>query len=81
MYTHLGLQDAVEEMTRLQDLVRAREEQERMDGENSAADDEGSSMVIYGFGLLYYGLSGIIRQLLSIYPKNLWYQVYPLQTH
>ena len=27
-------------------LERAREEQERMDGENSAADDEGSSMVI-----------------------------------
>lgn len=46
VYTHLGLQDAVEEMTRLQDLERAREEQERMDGENSAADDEGSSMVI-----------------------------------
>ncbi len=65
VYTHLGLQDAVEEMTRLQDLERAREEQERMDG----------------FGLLYYGLSGIIRRLLSIYPKNLWYQVYPLQTH
>lgn len=45
VYTHLGLQDAVEEMTRLQDLERAREEQERMDGENSA-DDEGSRMVI-----------------------------------
>ena len=27
VYTHLGLQDAVEEMTRLQDLERAREEQ------------------------------------------------------
>ena len=35
VYTHLGLQDAVEEMTRLQDLERARAEQERMDGEDN----------------------------------------------
>ena len=45
VYTHLGLQDAVEEMTRLQDLERAREEQERMDGENSD-DGEAGTMVI-----------------------------------
>ena len=47
VYTHLGLQDAVEEMTRLQELERAREEQERMDGENSNRDGaDGDSMVI-----------------------------------
>ena len=48
VYTHLGLQDAVEEMTRLQDLERAREEQERMDGEASTSidEDEGSIMAI-----------------------------------
>ena len=48
VYTHLGLQDAVEEMTRLQDLERAREEQERMDTKTPDQDsgDEGSIMVI-----------------------------------
>lgn len=40
--------NAVKEMTRLQDLERARMEQEKMDGENSVSTDEddGSSMVI-----------------------------------
>ena len=46
VYTHLGLQDAVEEMTRLQDLERAREEQDRMFGGASADEDAGSSMAI-----------------------------------
>ena len=48
VYTHLGLQDAVEEMTRLQDLERAREEQERMDGGAASNDEDGEhgAMVI-----------------------------------
>ena len=46
VYTHLGLQDAVEEMTRLQDLERAREEQERMDINPATAEGEAGMMVI-----------------------------------
>ena len=46
VYTHLGLQDAVEEMTRLQDLERAREEQERMDINPATDEGEAGMMVI-----------------------------------
>jgi len=47
VYTHIGLQGAVEEMSRLQDLERARVEQERMDGgATSNEEDQGDSMVI-----------------------------------
>ena len=43
-YTHLGLEDAAAEMKRLEEVERARVEQERMDGE--AQDDSGESMAI-----------------------------------
>ncbi len=31
-YTHLGLEDAVEEMSRMQDVENARKEQEKLNG-------------------------------------------------
>jgi site-specific recombinase XerD len=43
-YTHLGLEDAAAEMKRLEEVERARMEQEKMDGE--AQDDSGESMAI-----------------------------------
>lgn len=43
-YTHLGLDDACEELHRMGEIERARAEQERVDGE--ASDDSGESMAI-----------------------------------
>ena len=43
-YTHLGLEDACAELHRMEDVERARMEQEKMDGE--AQDDSGESMAI-----------------------------------
>ena len=34
-YTHLGLEDAVEEMSRMQDVENARKEQEKLNGRSS----------------------------------------------
>ena len=42
-YTHLGLDDACEELHRMGEIERARAEQERMDGENSTSSDEGEA--------------------------------------
>ena len=47
-YTHLGLEDAAVEMKRLEEVERARMEQERMDSPLSRDEDEG--MAIYGNG-------------------------------
>ena len=43
-YTHLGLEDACAELHRMEDVERARMEQEKMDRE--AQDDSGESMAI-----------------------------------
>ena len=43
-YTHLGLEDAAAEMKRLEEVERAREEQERMDGPISRDEDEGMAI-------------------------------------
>lgn len=42
-YTHLGLEDAAEEMKRLGEIEMARMEQERTDGENNNSGDEGET--------------------------------------
>jgi len=41
-YTHLGLDDACEELHRMGEIERARAEQERVDGEDSSSRDEDS---------------------------------------
>ena len=43
-YTHLGLEDAAAEMKRLEEVERARVEQERMDGPISRDEDEGMAI-------------------------------------
>lgn len=42
-YTHLGLEDAAEEMKRLAEVEQARKEQEKL---NQNRDDDDSSIVV-----------------------------------
>ena len=42
-YTHLGLEDAAEEMKRLAEVEQARKEQEKL---NQKRDDDDSSIVV-----------------------------------